>query len=198
VQALGDQDDRVYGAAISTLVSVGAPAVASLSRAVMDKREPWLLRKNAAMALGRMKCRVDTPVLLRALHDENRNVQQGAAWALGELRVEEAARPLGNLVLDASASWYTKAVAVSALGQIGSHEAYLALDALAARTDEVLSALRSGGTAPELQSLYGFLLRRHQAMGGGPLLDSDMRALMESAMIQFQEGLEAARTRAEG
>jgi hypothetical protein len=44
VRALGDQDDRVYGAAVSALVSIGETAVPSLSRAVVNKREPWLLR----------------------------------------------------------------------------------------------------------------------------------------------------------
>jgi hypothetical protein len=147
-----------------------------------------------------MKCRVDTSVLLIALGDEDRNVQQGPAWALGELRVEQAAGPLGDLVLDAGVSWYTKAVAVDALGHIGSHEARLVLAAVAARTEEVLSLLRSGGKAPELQALYGFLLRRHQGMGGDflDMDDMNMRDLMESAVIQFQDGVQAARTRAQG
>lgn len=195
VRALGDQDDRVYGTAISRLVAIGQAAVPSLSRAVANKHETWLLRKNAAMALGRMKCRVDTRVLLTALEDEDRNVQQGAAWALGELRAEEAVGPLGDLVLDAGASWYTKVFAVNALGQIGSREAGLSLDALAARTEEVLTALRRGGTTPELQSLYEYLLRRHQRMGEGFLDIDEMRPMMESAVHQFRDGLEAARTR---
>jgi epoxyqueuosine reductase len=48
------------------------------------------LLRNAAIVLGNQRNAIALPALLRGLHDSEPLVRGASAWALGELRTEEA------------------------------------------------------------------------------------------------------------
>lgn len=191
MHALGHQDERVYEQAIEALAQKGRAALDSLVRVLGDNREHWLRRKNAALTLGRMECDFNNANLIDALRDIDRNVQQGAAWAVGKRRVREAVGPLANLLNDANCSWYTKAFAVNALGEIGTNEARAVLSSFAVQVEQTMQRLLQGeiDTTVELRLLHDFVAKRHVAFGGDLWDRRELARSMEFALRQFQEGL---------
>ena len=188
ILALGVQDG--YEPAVTALAAKGPAAVESLVRVLGNKREPWLRRKNAAVTLGLMQCEFDISCLVDALGDSNRNVQQGAAWALGKLRIAQAVPPLAELLGDPQRSWYTKACAVDALREIGTPEARSALSSFSGRLGQHLQSLRRAEMNPELRLLRNFVAERHAALGGAALDFDDVIGEMARALDQLRERCE--------
>lgn len=198
IRALGSSDERVYELAASSLIEIGSPAVEPLARILSDRRRPSNLRYRAAVVLGRMTCDLDPACLLTALEDPDRNVQQGAAWALGKRRIRQAVPGLVSLLHNPDSSWHTKAFAVEALGDIGGSEARVGLSAYSTSLDEIREALGRGESqTPELQLLRDYLSRRMVAFGGDTFDMSEMVGMMDMALSQFKNEVRAAIRRAQ-
>ena len=78
----------------------------------------WQVRKEAAVALGRLRAPAAVPALVRLLEADVPDLRRVAASALGELRAREAAPALERLRL-ADADAEVKKAAARALAVIG-------------------------------------------------------------------------------
>lgn len=85
IAALGDKDGMVRRDARKSLVALGKPAVAPLSRLLRHAASDRV-RWEAAKALGEISDAGSIPALVRALEDENADVAWLAAAALRRFR----------------------------------------------------------------------------------------------------------------
>lgn len=110
--------------------------------------------------IRKLKDRRDIPRLLKALdYEKNENIRHSAVEALGELRVNESAQPLLDLL--GKDDFDNKEVIISALGKIGNEKAILPLVERiklqnASSSPLELTALRSIG-ASAVKSLLALL-----------------------------------------
>ncbi len=189
IWALGAQEDSVCTKAIDAIVAIGETAVDELSTVLMDASEPWLRRKNSAVTLGRLECSIRPDVLISALRDPNRNVQQGAAWATGLRKLSEAVPGLSDVLFDSGASWFTKATMAEALIRINSKESRLAASRFIEHIEDQKRNLADGERTPELSALYDYLTQR-QFTFGEPY--EAMKGHLLMTLDQLRSGLDAA------
>ncbi|GIX06616.1 MAG: hypothetical protein KatS3mg115_1019 [Candidatus Poribacteria bacterium] len=168
---LQHEEERVRAAGIYLLGIVGAAqGVEPAIRLLREDPSP-VVRREAALALGRLKRRSAVPVLLEKLTDEaewNR-IREACAWALGEVRALEAREVLRAAL--SSSYLPLRAEAAAALGKLLDVEsapllARLAKDPLqieSVRT-AALSALAQLGGAQAEQVAVDLLGREIGAM----------------------------------
>lgn len=135
IQALADSYEPIRAEAARWLGQIrDRRAVEPLSQ-LMANDSAEKVRGRAAYALAfidselealRATGAVGLDALLSALKDNERSVRLRAIWALGELKVNQAVRPL-LAVLEGSGNYQEKRKAAEALGQIGDRSAVDAL-----------------------------------------------------------------------
>jgi HEAT repeat protein len=94
------KDSKCGLQAANALAKIGKPSVPSLVAAL--KSDSPIARRNAAMALGKIKDASAVKPLIVALDDENPIVRRNAAKALGEIRDNSAVEPLTSALKDDS------------------------------------------------------------------------------------------------
>lgn len=102
----------------NALAKIGQPSVPSLVTAL--KSDSPIARRNAAMALGKIKDANAVRPLIVALDDENPIVRRNAAIALGEIRDNSAVEPLTSALKDDSP--IVRRDAALALKEMGSSD----------------------------------------------------------------------------
>ncbi len=151
IEALKNPQYKARPLVAATLGQIGdRRAVEPLTQALKD--DDKLVRYYAALALGKLKDRRAIKPLIYALFDEMpptevdpltgdlMTVRGAAAQALGELRAVEAVPALKVLMRDENKS--VRRSVITALGQIGTREAILALqEAIWQESDEALSEM---------------------------------------------------------
>lgn len=160
IYELGDKQDKIYERAIDAIVKIGEPAVRNLCIVLADKSEEWLRRKNAAVALGRLDCYVNPEIFISALKDPNRNVQQGAAWAIGKRRIQEAIPTLSELLYDLQCSWYSKSLIADALLKINTSASRSEVEHFKQHIIELEKKLQRGERTQELETLHDYLVKQ--------------------------------------
>jgi len=197
---LGAQYPRDPEAAAEALIKIGVDSVPILTKVLERRTENWQLRKNAAQVLGRLKAVNAVPVLRAAVDDGNRNVEQGAMWALCVMGEKRALEPLKRKLRDPHTSLYTKAVAASSLVTLTQTVAEIRSDVVAAFLDlmrqiaEFHEHLDRGTVPPELiaesvklhQQQYRYYLQGFT----DEALDQDSEiALLREKLAQFNNGV---------
>jgi HEAT repeat protein len=94
------KDSKCGLQAANALAKIGNPSVPSLVTAL--KSDSPVARRNAAMALGKIKDASAVKPLIVALNDENPIVRRNAAKALGEIHDNSAVEPLTSALNDDS------------------------------------------------------------------------------------------------
>jgi HEAT repeat protein len=113
------KDGKCGSTSVNALVKIGKPAVEPLMTALKDENP--IARRNAAMALGKIKDASAVNPLITALKDENPIVRRNAAVALGEINDTSATEPLTAALNDKSPIVRKKAAI--ALKEMGKPEA---------------------------------------------------------------------------
>jgi HEAT repeat protein len=112
------KDSKCGLQAANALANIGRPSIPSLVTAL--KNNSPIARRNAAMALGKIKDASAVKPLIVALDDENPIVRRNAAKALGEIRDNSAVEPLTSALKDDSP--IVRRNAALALKEIGSSD----------------------------------------------------------------------------
>jgi HEAT repeat protein len=112
------KDEKCGCTSANALVKIGKPAVEPLITALKDENP--IVRRNAAVALGKIKDASAVNPLITALKDENPIVRRNAAVALGEIKDTSAAEPLTAALKDESPIVRKKAA--TALKEMGKPE----------------------------------------------------------------------------
>jgi len=94
------KDEKCGLTAANALAKIGQPAVTPLNAALKDSSP--VARRNAAIALGKIKDSSAVKPLITALNDENPIVRRNAAKALGEIQDVRAVEPLTAALNDNS------------------------------------------------------------------------------------------------
>jgi HEAT repeat protein len=92
------KDDNCGCTAANALAKIGKPSVEPLITAL--KAESPIARRNAAMALGKIKDASSVKSLIITLKDENPIVRRNAAMALGKINDTIAVEPLMTTLKD--------------------------------------------------------------------------------------------------
>lgn len=116
IKALGDKRGQVCRAAAEALVKIGKPAIESLVKTCAKGSSRGDSYYPALWILSRIKDPQGIDALIKALDDENPNIRQMVAEALGEMRDAKAVQPLIK-ALSASIPWGREKVA-EALGKL--------------------------------------------------------------------------------
>jgi cyclophilin family peptidyl-prolyl cis-trans isomerase/HEAT repeat protein len=113
-----------------------------------------IVRRHAALAIGRIGSPVGLPTLIQLLADPDSTVQADAAFALGLLRDSTAIQPLRALVFDPEpgAAQLPRAEAVSAIALIGGSGAGRFFEELLSRSSSYVS---SGRVPPSVVRALG-------------------------------------------
>src|SRR5690349_14546552 len=141
----------------------------ALFHEALQHAEP-LVRRQAALATGRIGDPAAVDALVEALADSNQGVQAAAAFALGLLQQPRAVGPLLALVrsVPATAQGLPQTEAVTALARLGGDDGARALRELlglgttagvatsAVQSAALLEAWRLGGRAP-VPALMGYV-----------------------------------------
>jgi HEAT repeat protein len=94
------KDDKCGLQAANALAKIGQPSVTPLCASL--KADSPVARRNAAMALGKIKDSSTVKPLIAALNDEDLIVRRNAARALGEIHDNSAVEPLTAALKDDS------------------------------------------------------------------------------------------------
>jgi len=94
------KDEKCGITAANALAKIGQPSVTPLFAALKDGSP--IARRNAAVALGKIKDSSAVKPLIAALNDENPIVRRNAAKALGEIQDNRAVEPLTAALNDDS------------------------------------------------------------------------------------------------
>jgi len=94
------KDEKCGIMAANALAKIGQPSVTPLCAALKDSSP--VARRNAAVALGKIKDSSAVKPLIAALNDENPIVRRNAAKALGEIQDNRAVEPLTAALNDDS------------------------------------------------------------------------------------------------
>jgi aminopeptidase N len=145
-----------------------------LGETLADEKERWMVRAEAASALGRIGAPSCYLALETALSSPHPKVRRAVASALGNFRTTEASRVLGR-VAKKDPSYLVEAEAARALGRTRQPEALKVLrqvvdhpswaDVKRAAALEALGALREDSALPDLlqHTRYGVPTRGRQA-----------------------------------
>jgi len=164
------------------------PTIAALGERVLDDDEAWMVRVEAAEALGKIRAREGFDVLVRALEVKHPKVRRAVCDALGRFKTPDAVKALAPKALR-DESYLVEAEAARALGKTRQTAAYETLldvlgrpswaDVLAAGAIDGLAALRDERALPHLfaRTRYGqpSRVRRASALAI-PKLTTDRRA----------------------
>jgi HEAT repeat protein len=149
---ISGQDDRAELAALE-LGALGQPALDWLQPLFADPQTEH--RWWAARTLGLVRSNAAHEVLIAFLLDADSDVRACAAFALGELQVEEAIAPLAQLLDDSSV--FVSAMASDALARIGQASTITLIDRLKngaalerARAAKALLAILDSRSIPAL------------------------------------------------
>ena len=93
---------------------------------LLEKDPDYLVRAQAALALGKLKNNQVTPILLKALNDSSQWVRVDVVTALGEIN-DPAALPALHKILSDDISPDVRRVTARILGKIGRQESVDAL-----------------------------------------------------------------------
>ena len=116
------KDDKCGCTAANALAKIGKPSVQPLITAL--KSESPIARRNAAMALGKIKDASSAKSLIIVLKDENPIVRRNAAMALGKINDTVAVEPLMTTLKDENP--VVRRNAALALKEMGSSETLVA------------------------------------------------------------------------
>jgi len=116
------KDPKCGVTAANALAKIGQPSVAPLSTSLKDNSS--VARKNAAIALGKIKDARAVSPLITALNDDNPIVRRNAARALGEIHDKSAVEPLTAALKDGSP--VVRRNAALALKEMGTSETVVA------------------------------------------------------------------------
>lgn len=116
------KDEKCGSMTANALVKIGKPSVEPLITALKD--ESPIARRNAAMALGKIKDTSAVNPLIATLKDDNPIVRRNAARALGEINDSSAVEPLTAALKDKSP--VVRRNAALALKEMGSSETVVA------------------------------------------------------------------------
>jgi aminopeptidase N len=182
---------RIKGAAAQALAKRDdPPTIAALGKALKSSREAWMVRVEAAQALGRIRGDESLRELEKNTSTAHPKVRRAVMSALGGFRVQKAARLLSPKA-KRDQSYLVQAEACRALGrtrQSGALEVLLpALDVKAwgdvirAGALDGLAALRSDAAIPKLieRTRYGVPTRGRRAAIAGLARLSDSRRVRE-------------------
>jgi len=129
------------------LGNTGSPMVVSELTNTLD--DPiYFVRREAALALGRIKDRDAVLPLIAKLGDEFANIQYEAAWALGQIRDDQSIPPLLESLKGVDPK--LRGYAAMALGEIG---ASLAIEPLINRLESSLDVFETTCVANALSQL---------------------------------------------
>ncbi len=112
------KDEKCGSTAANALAKIGQPSVAPLCATL--KADNPVARRNAAMALGKIKDSSAVEPLIAALNDDNPIVRRNAAKALGEIHDTSAVGPLTAALKDDSP--VVRRNAALALKEMGTSE----------------------------------------------------------------------------
>jgi len=122
IKQLGGKDSSVWSKAVQELTLIGGPAVEPLIVALKNK--DWIVRENAAKALGKIGDKRAVEPLIFAIKDDTGRVRYEAIEALGEIGDLRAVEPLMSLLLDQNEKGSPlRTGAATALGKIGDKRA---------------------------------------------------------------------------
>lgn len=182
ISCLKDNNEKIRGACVTTLVAMGESALPLLFNAMGD--QSWLVRKGAADALTRLRWSPDDdeikvcflfaqgswdelagfkkkaiPYLVEGLRDENAGIRKGAARALGSIGDPDGFEPLTRALSDPDPD--VRGPAALALGELRDPRAIpflinLFYDANATIRNEAADALATIGT-PAFEPLVAAL-----------------------------------------
>jgi len=125
ITALKDPSPLVRRQAADSLGLLKAGEAAPELGAILENDPNAQVRQAAALALGAAAEENAVPFLLGCLRDKDDSVLFPCVNALGNLKAKAAVKPLKRLLAAADAD--LKAAVISALGQMGSEEAYNAV-----------------------------------------------------------------------
>ena len=130
--------------ALACLRMAGADAVEVVIEAL--RKEPQL-RPSLAGLVAALAEAEHVPLLRRALAEDNYQLQEAAAAALGAISGQDALASLTNFLLDESNGIIERGLVASALGRTGQPEAIPALLSFGAAADGIRDEnIESGGT----------------------------------------------------
>ena len=166
------------------------PTIAALAKALKNPREAWMVRSEAAHALGRIRGDESLRELQKNVSTAHPKVRRAVVSALGGFRVQQAARLLSPKA-KRDASYLVQAEACRALGrtrQKGALEILLPAldrsawgDVIRAGALDGLAALRNDAAIPKLieRTRYGVPTRGRRAAISGLARLSDSRRVRE-------------------
>jgi aminopeptidase N len=146
----------------------------ALTRTLFDQKEAWMVRTEAARALGKLRGEEAEATLIKASAESHPKLRRAVASALGAFRTSTAASCLAQLA-QRDKSYLVAAEAARALGRTRAPEALKTLlrvldapswaDVRRAGALDGLAQLRSDDAVPEVlaRSRYGYPLRGRRA-----------------------------------
>ena len=134
---------------LDELVKLGRKATPQLIDVLTNHSDP-LMRKRAAIALGRIRDRTATEPLVKGLADKDPTVVLSAIEALGSLRVKKTSKEIIPLLKNPDPS--IRLYAAKALGDLRPRDAKTPLEELL--MEEELEFVRKAG-ADALQDIVG-------------------------------------------
>ncbi|HEY4102684.1 MAG TPA: M1 family aminopeptidase [Polyangiaceae bacterium] len=166
------------------------PTIAALRAAIENEKEAWMVRAEAARALGKIRSEEAFAALVKNAGTEQPKVRRAVAAALGNFRTPEAAKALEKRA-KSDPSYLVEAESVRALGRTRQPEALKVIVPLLDRSSwadvaragalDGLAALRDEKALPEVleRTRYGIPTRgRRAAIAALPQL-SDSRKVRE-------------------
>ena len=166
------------------------PTIAALGKALSNAREAWMVRAEAAHALGRIRGQESLDELQKNVSTAHPKVRRAVVSALGGFRVQKAARALSPKA-KRDASYLVQAEACRALGrtrQSGALEVLLPAldqkawgDVIRAGALDGLAALRNDAAIPKVieRTRYGVPTRGRRAAISSLARLSDSRRVRE-------------------
>jgi aminopeptidase N len=166
------------------------PTIAALGKALKNAREAWMVRAEAAHALGRIRGEESLEELRKNVSAAHPKVRRAVVSALGGFRVQKAARALSARA-SRDASYLVQAEACRALGRTRQSGALDVLvraldqkawgDVIRAGALDGLSALRNDAAIPKVieRTRYGVPTRGRRAAIAGLARLSDSRRVRE-------------------
>ncbi len=166
------------------------PTIAALSACLANSKELWMVRAEAARALGKIRSEEAFTALAERAGAEHPKVRRAVAAALGNFRTPEAAKILEKRA-KSDPSYLVEAESVRALGRTRQPEALKVIlplldrpswaDVARAGAIDGLAALRDERALPEVQerTRYGFPTRGRRAAIAAMAQLSDGRKVRE-------------------
>jgi aminopeptidase N len=166
------------------------PTIEALAACLAKKSEAWMVRAEAARALGKIRSDQAFSALSAHAGSEHPKVRRAVAAALGGFKTAEAAQVLEKRA-KSDPSYLVEAESVRALGRTRQPEAFDVIVKLLDRSSwaevsragalDALGALRDERALPEVlkRTQYGFPTRGRRAAIGALVQISDSRKVRE-------------------